>query len=1192
MQRPSHADLFAVKSLRIKGSRWDALGCGSLLTSCQWALALSILAVALSPQAAYATPSAGAIAIVAGSCPGPDSDGDGVGDACDNCPNTPGGPATFAQNVFLPIPEPASLTTCGSVTTSLARTITVDYPGIVFGVKLSLSLQHQVYSDVDIKLAHAGTVVTLNPVSSTSQIRNTSDLNGIYRFDDAAGVPLEYAANECFIYDCPTVAPGTYRPSGLLSAFTGTPASGDWTLMVSDGCRFGNTSPGTFDSWSLELIVALPDQSDYDYDGVGDLCDNCPASSFSTEGMDEVFAPIPDAAPGACDFSTTELTRTITISESGPVAFMEATLELDHTWYEDLDVQLEHNGTVVSLMSNDLILPDISANLGGTYTFADFAAQSLDEAALNCFFSGCPAITPGHYRSDEPLSAFYGMDARGDWTLTLRDTCFQNSGLLYLWTMSLFVQDASQADTDEDGMGDACDLCAAGAGKGDAEADGDFDLFDYEMMAGCLQGVGASMSPGCECFDFDGDGDVDLMDASHLALDYQPEPGCRINGVFYQPGESDAPPFACRTCQPQINRKDWTMATAGSVCRAAAGGCDIAEVCNGLSVACPLDAIQPSTYQCRPGVGGCDVAETCPGTSSACPPDVLRPNAYPCRPTAGVCDVAEVCNGTSGVCPADTFQPSSHVCASETGPNGEYLCREAVNCTGTSVPCPFPTITSYDPTRVCRASTFPCDPEEYCSGAGVCTADIRWSAGQVCPGASACELPYTCDAGGNCNANGLRSGTASCRAPANTCDERDYCGSCDAGGNCSSPFPPGDPRNRTDFTEYPECGPDKKKPDGAACTNGAFAGTCLAGQCVAFSNCNYNIDCPDGFVCNKPNCVQAPVDHGYGDTCVGKKVCDLNSPAQKIGTICTFPVDCRDATHPGANCVPGIFGDCGSDASGPLLCCAGMSADGIGTSAAPGQIGRCQQCCDSSFNGPLGCGDPFCCDGKCTDVETDPHNCGGCAYNGGLECDNLIDACNPSVLGCAESQCIMGNACSDLDPICSMSDTITVPDPACSFCTPALTLDPSLVYTGCGSDSDCTSNPQLVITGSCHRVTGRCTPDSAHPNEECTTNSDCQDATMQGSCWDYCFGLFNFAAGNSPTINIPVGNCSAPPYTGCTLTCEPPPSGALPPNVGSQCEDDSDCHSGTTCQTSCHISDNAIGWYLLPFCFSNPTCQW
>ena len=48
--------------------------------------------------------------------------------------------------------------------------------------------------------------------------------------------------------------------------------------------------------------------------------------------------------------------------------------------------------------------------------------------------------------------------------------------------------------------------------------------------------------------------------------------------------------------------------SAGTVCRAATGPCDAAEVCDGVSVGCPADGFLPATTTCRPVNGVCDVA--------------------------------------------------------------------------------------------------------------------------------------------------------------------------------------------------------------------------------------------------------------------------------------------------------------------------------------------------------------------------------------------------------------------------------------------------------------------------------------------------------------------------------------------------------------------------------------------------------
>jgi hypothetical protein len=91
---------------------------------------------------------------------------------------------------------------------------------------------------------------------------------------------------------------------------------------------------------------------------------------------------------------------------------------------------------------------------------------------------------------------------------------------------------------------------------------------------------------------------------------------------------------------------------ATTVCRSAAGVCDLAESCTGSSGVCPADAKR--TTVCRSAVSACDAAESCDGASDTCPADALAPSGTVCRPPAGPCDTAETCNGTSGTCPADT----------------------------------------------------------------------------------------------------------------------------------------------------------------------------------------------------------------------------------------------------------------------------------------------------------------------------------------------------------------------------------------------------------------------------------------------------------------------------------------------------------------------------------------------------------
>ncbi len=76
---------------------------------------------------------------------------------------------------------------------------------------------------------------------------------------------------------------------------------------------------------------------------------------------------------------------------------------------------------------------------------------------------------------------------------------------------------------------------------------------------------------------------------------------------------------------------------AGTVCRAAAGPCDVAETCDGTTDTCPADGFAGAGMECRAAAGPCDVAEMCDGTGAACPVDAVQPSSTTCRAAAGGC---------------------------------------------------------------------------------------------------------------------------------------------------------------------------------------------------------------------------------------------------------------------------------------------------------------------------------------------------------------------------------------------------------------------------------------------------------------------------------------------------------------------------------------------------------------------------
>src|SRR5262249_16202968 len=116
------------------------------------------------------------------------------------------------------------------------------------------------------------------------------------------------------------------------------------------------------------------------------------------------------------------------------------------------------------------------------------------------------------------------------------------------------------------------------------------------------------------------------------------------------------------------------LKAATTTCRESAGQCDVAESCTGTSGACPADGFAPSTTSCTgtSNGGACDGTDSCDGAGKCV--DGFKPATTICRPAAGGCDVAESCTGSGGACPPDVnpvcqgkIAPTATTCQNFTG---------------------------------------------------------------------------------------------------------------------------------------------------------------------------------------------------------------------------------------------------------------------------------------------------------------------------------------------------------------------------------------------------------------------------------------------------------------------------------------------------------------------------------------------
>jgi hypothetical protein len=271
---------------------------------------------------------------------------------------------------------------------------------------------------------------------------------------------------------------------------------------------------------------------------------------------------------------------------------------------------------------------------------------------------------------------------------------------------------------------------------------------------------------------------------------------------------------------------------AGAVCRASAGTCDVAESCTGTSTVCPVDTFESSATTCRLSAGECDVAESCTGSGPDCPADVVAPAGTACTDDGNPCS-SDQCDGTSATCPHGAANAGTE-CRAAAG-----ACDVAESCNGTSPTCPADTFAA---PMECRSSAGSCDVAEVCSGlSAACPPDV------------------------------FQPATVLCRAPASTCDAAESC--------------PG---------TGPACPPDVVTPAGTQCR--AAVGTCdVAETCDGTSNtCPADAARPAGTLCRA-----AVDDCDIAETCNGTSTTCPADAAQPNGTpcddtnVCTTPDTCQ-----------------------------------------------------------------------------------------------------------------------------------------------------------------------------------------------------------------------------------------------------------------------------------------------------------
>jgi hypothetical protein len=133
--------------------------------------------------------------------------------------------------------------------------------------------------------------------------------------------------------------------------------------------------------------------------------------------------------------------------------------------------------------------------------------------------------------------------------------------------------------------------------------------------------------------------------------------------------------------------------------------CDVPEVCNGISNACPADGFNSNAVLCRAALSECELQAICSGMNASCPPNPLKTFGTLCGTPPLACENQAVCTGTSASCPSKTLK-SGILCGAPAS-----ACETQGACNGATPFCPGnapkPSGTTCNSTYQCTGSVCP-----------------------------------------------------------------------------------------------------------------------------------------------------------------------------------------------------------------------------------------------------------------------------------------------------------------------------------------------------------------------------------------------------------------------------------------------------------------------------------------------------
>jgi len=293
-------------------------------------------------------------------------------------------------------------------------------------------------------------------VTPTADFVASGPVGGPFSGDTVVYVVENTSPTDTYSYNVSSAAPWLMIANGSGSLVAGATAN----VTVSTSAFANGLAAGAY----AETII-FTNLTDGDGNTTRDASLDVGSLTFNGSGM-----PIND---------NSTISRTLTVPSSFEIADVKICFSATHTYVGDLIFRIEHNGTTVTMVDRPGVPGSqfgSSEEIDGDFEFSDDGTSPWEN--LGSFPSGV-------YLPVNPMSAFDGQDAQGDWTFTVVDNAGSDTGNISAWSVKLVPVDTGSC------TGDIADDFGTLGNEDDMVSFGDF-LALLGLVGPCPGGT-----PGC-----------------------------------------------------------------------------------------------------------------------------------------------------------------------------------------------------------------------------------------------------------------------------------------------------------------------------------------------------------------------------------------------------------------------------------------------------------------------------------------------------------------------------------------------------------------------------------------------------------------------------------------------------------------------------------------------------------------------